>query len=253
MGRVAGKTALIHGAWNNEGAAVAKLFALEGANVVLTHNGELNALASVQVIAEEIHTISCQAIISELDVTSTASWTRTLETTLEVYKHIDIWVNILGATSTNRLENESVASWEKTIREYTTGFSLGIQAFIPVFRHRGGSIVNVALTSESLSPRLGNAVVASGGANRILTRNAAVQYAELGIRINSVYVGSLHEENEAGNPTNPIGRLATPKDVAFAVLYLASDEATFVTGSELIIDGGSQAVAKRGVLRVGSR
>jgi NAD(P)-dependent dehydrogenase (short-subunit alcohol dehydrogenase family) len=241
MGRLSGKIAIINGLSSQVDAAVARLFAKEDARVILTHNGQ----DSVLELADEIIQAGGEAIALRLDVTSTQSWAQLVKLTVEAYGRIHILVNVTAQPSILKLEQETVASWEQALHRNTTGISRGIKTVAPELRDSGGSIVNVVSTA-AITPNLGNAISASEGANRIISKSAAIEYAEAGIRVNSVYIGNIH----FGVVTDiPIGRKGTSEDAAYAVLFLASDEASFITGSELVVDGGSSARAKRDIVR----
>jgi len=245
MGKLAGKTAIVYAEWRegDSASAVAGLLAGEGAAVVLAHSSA--GPGSANAVVRAITSAGGQAVAYPLDAVSPASWREATDCVMQEFGRLDIWVNVAESCGNGRLEEETVASWERTIREYGSVLSHGLQAVVPALRRQGGAIVHVASVEDALIPRSGNAMAAAAGAARIAARSAAVAHAVNGIRVNTVFVGAMRETDR---PIVPLGRSATPNDVANAVLFLVSDEAAFVTGSELVVDGGLHAVAKRGVI-----
>lgn len=245
MGRLTGKVAVVGGSASVVGAAIAQLFAWEGAKVVAADSNQ----AAVRELSEAICRFGGEAIPFALDAASSASWRQLVETSVGTHGHIHILVTTAIAVSRLKLEQETAATWERTFTSLATGAALGIGAAAPALRASRGSIVNVG-TTAALTAHAGNAVTAAQGGIRMLTRSAAIEYAADGIRVNSVLAGGLEEEDAADIPA---GRRATARDVAYATLFLASDEAAFVTGGELIVDGGSAARARQDVVTRRSR
>ena len=229
------------------GAAEAKMFAREGAKVVI---GDVLDDEGRRTEAE-INEMGGECLYVHLDVSSEESWTSAVAETVSRFGKLDILVNNAGVVSRVMLEDLSVAEWDRVMDINAKGVFLGTKAAIPEMRKAGGgSIVNIS----SISGFTGQAYVstvynASKGAVRIFTKSAAVQYASEGIRVNSVHPGPIDTPMTAVRQCDaaaqaesiarvPIGRTGKPDDVAYGVLYLASDESSFITGSELVIDGG---------------
>ena len=242
--RLEGKVALISGGARGMGAEEALLFAREGAKVVIA-----DVLDEGRDIAAQIG--GGQAIFARLDVTSEGDWQRAVSLAEEVYKRLDILVNNAGVSAVGGIEDTTEEEWDRVMAVNAKGVFLGTKYAIPAMqRAGGGSIINISsqlgivAMSES-SPQY----IASKGAVRLLTKSTAIQYAADGIRCNSVHPGPIVTPMTEGRRSDPavrelmtsripLGRYGEAIDVAYGVLYLASDEASFVTGSELVIDGG---------------
>lgn len=248
--RLEGKVALISGGARGQGAAEARLFAREGAKVVL---GDILDDLGAQVEAE-IRELGGDAVYIHLDVTREGDWAAAVQTAVDRYGKLDILVNNAGIVSWGKLEDSSGEEWDRIMEVNGKGVFLGTRAVIEEMqRAGGGSIINIS----SISGLVGQDTVqaaynASKGAVRLLTKTTAIQYAAEGIRANSVHPGSIATPMTAArqsDPENlrqsvartPLGRIGQPEDIAYGVLYLASDESAFVTGSELVIDGGYTA------------
>lgn len=245
--RLAGKVALISGGARGMGAAEGRLFAREGARVVL---GDILADEGRQVEAE-IRAKGGEAVFVPLDVTREADWTRAVATTVERFGKLDVLVNNAGISQTGRVEETSVEDWDHVMAVNARGVFLGTRAAIPAMRRAGGgSIVNISSQLGLVGTDHSSAQYqASKGAVRLLTKATAIQYARERIRANSVHPGPIATpmtERRRADPDHvkmmlsriPLGRFGEADEVAYAVLYLASDESSFVTGSELVIDGG---------------
>ena len=246
--RLDGKVAIITGAAGGQGAEEAKLFANEGAKVLATDV----QTESLEKVVNDIIKFGGEAIAVKHDVTSPDEWKTVVDTAVEKFGKVDILVNNAGITGfiTQPIEDLDEATWDKILDINTKGPFLGIKAVIPEMKKAGGgSIVNIS--SLSGINGVGNAAYnSSKGGLRLLTKNVALDYGKHNIRVNSVHPGTIdtpmidmftsdkevREMTLAGIPLNVLGE---PSDVAYGVLYLASDEAKFVTGIELIIDGGS--------------
>ena len=248
--RLEGKVAIVSGGARGMGAAEAKLFASEGAKVVI---GDVLEDEGRKVEAE-INETGGDAVFIPLDVVSESDWQRAVSTTVERFGKLDILVNNAGIAVWGVLEDTTNEDWDRVMDVNAKGVFLGTKAAIPEMRKAGGgSIINISSVSgligqESVQPVYN----ASKGAVRIFTKAAALQYAKEGIRVNSVHPGSVNtkmiadrinspEGRERSRSITPLGRVAEPIEIAYGVLYLASDEASFVTGSELVIDGGFTA------------
>ena len=242
--RLEGKVALISGGARGMGAEEALLFAKEGAKVVIG-----DVLEEGRDIAAQIP--AGQAIFVRLDVTSEADWQRAVSMAEEVYKRLDILVNNAGVSAVGGIEDTTEEEWDRVMDVNAKGVFLGTKYAIPAMqRSGGGSIINISsqlgiVAMNESSPQY----IASKGAVRLLTKSTAIQYAAEGIRCNSVHPGPIVTPMTEGRRSDeavrelmesriPLGRYGEAIDVAYGVLYLASDEASFVTGSELVIDGG---------------
>ncbi len=247
MGRLEGKVALISGGARGQGATEARLFAQEGARVVL---GDVLDAAGKQV-EEAIRAQGGEATYVHLDVTHEADWVEAVGTAVNRYGKLDILVNNAGIVLRKGIEDTSEADWDRIMAVNAKGVFLGTKHAIPAMRRAGGgSIVNISSISGlvAIGPP---AYIASKGAVRLFTKGTAVQHARDNIRCNSVHPGGvdtpMRQEGLADlSPAErderlrhvPLGRVATTEEIAYGVLYLASDESSFVTGSELVIDGG---------------
>jgi cyclopentanol dehydrogenase len=245
--RLAGKVALISGGARGMGAAEARLFAREGARVVIGDILDAEGRAVEAAIAAS----GGSAIYVHLDVTSEADWARAVDAAVSRFGRLDVLVNNAGVGGGSLLEHTTAEAWDRGMDVNAKGVFLGTRAAIPAMRRAGGgSIVNISsqlglVGLERSSPWY----QASKGAVRTLTKLTAVQYARERIRANSVHPGPITTpmtEARRGDPGHyeymvsriPLGRYGEPDEVAYGVLYLASDESSFVTGSELVIDGG---------------
>ena len=245
--RLDGKVAFISGGARGMGAAEARMFAREGARVGV---GDLLE-GEGRKVEEEINETGGEAFYVRLDVTSEADWTAAISATVERFGKLDVLVNNAGVSANSMLEDTSVEEWDRVMDINAKGVFLGTRAAIPEMRKAGGgSIVNISsqfglVGAEYSSPQY----QASKGAVRLLTKSAAIQYAEDGIRVNSVHPGPVvtamtearradREQYQLSLSRVPMGRYGEPDEIAYGVLYLASDESSYVTGSELVIDGG---------------
>ncbi|HIB10769.1 MAG TPA: glucose 1-dehydrogenase [Dehalococcoidia bacterium] len=245
--RLEGKVVFISGGAQGMGAAEARLFAAEGAMVaigdVLEEEGRR--------VAAQIGEAGGKAIFLALDVTSESQWQDAIAATVAEFGKLDILVNNAGIGGHGTVENTTVADWDRVMDINAKGVFLGTKSAIPELRRAGGgSIINISsqlglVGVDNSSPQY----QASKGAVRLLTKSTAIQYAGEGIRANSVHPGPIvtpmteagradPERNELTLSRIPLGRHGEPGDVAYGVLFLASDESSFMTGSELVIDGG---------------
>ena len=248
--RLENKVALISGGARGMGAAEARMFAREGAKVVI---GDVLEAEGRQVEAE-INEVGGECVFVHLDVTQEAEWQQAVETAVSRFGKLNILVNNAGIVLRGVLEDTSSEDWDRVMAVNAKGVFLGTKAAIPEMRKAGGgSIVNIS----SMSGMVGQSYIqpvynASKGAVRIFTKSAAIQYAKEGIRVNSVHPGPIDtpmagerlnnaELQRQADERSPMGRTAHPDEVAYGVLFLASDEASFMTGSELVIDGGATA------------
>ncbi len=243
MGRLDGKVALISGGARGQGAVEAKLFASEGAKVVF---GDILD-AEGKAVEADIRQAGGDATYIHLDVTQEADWQQAVATAVSTYGKLDILVNNAGILRRENIEETSKELWDTVLAVNATGVFLGTKHAIPAMRDAGGgSIVNISSVSGMIA--LGApAYNASKGAVRVFTKVTAVHHAKDHIRCNSIHPGPIDTpmtqtsdsaRRQAIVDAVPLGRYGTSEDIAYGVLYLASDEANFVTGSELVIDGG---------------
>ena len=254
--RLQGKVALITGAATGIegqtmgfGGASARLFAQEGARVVLTDINESDGAKTAAQIAES----GGDAIFKRLDVTSERDWSEAIDATMSRFGALNILVNNAGTGARTTVEETTEEIWESQMNVHAKGTFLGTKHAIPEMRRAGGgSIINVSSIFGLIGSKSSTAYHAAKGAIRIFTKAAAVQYALDNIRVNSVHPGfalTPLTEDAFSDPelmaprvaSIPLGRLGNANDIANGILYLASDESSFVTGSELVIDGGFTA------------
>ena len=245
--RLAGKVVLISGGARGMGAAEARLFAREGARIVL---GDILD-AEGKAVEAEVNAMGGEAVFVHLDVTRETEWAQAVALAVRRFGKLNVLVNNAGIGGASRVEDTTAEAWDRVMAVNAKGVFLGTKAAIPAMRQAGGgSIVNISsqlglVGMDDSSPQY----TASKGAVRLLTKTTALQYAREGIRCNSVHPGPIvtpMTEQRRAEPAVyqrmlsriPLGRYGEPDEVAYAVLYLASDESSFVTGSELVIDGG---------------
>lgn len=239
MGRVDGKVALISGGARGMGAADARALVAEGAQVLI---GDLLEEEGAKLAIE----LGDAARFVHLDVTRPESWRHAVDSCVEAFGKLDVLVNNAGIANVNTLENFSLEQWQKIIDINLTGTFLGMQAVVaPMKAAGGGSIINVA-SIEGLrgSPGLYGYVASKFGV-RGLAKAAALELAEHNIRVNSVLPGLVRTRMTIAIPDDflqiPLGRGAKPAEVAACVLYLASDESSYSTGADFVVDGGLTA------------
>jgi len=247
--RLEGKVALISGGARGQGAVEARMFASEGAKVVI---GDILDDLGRQVEAE-IAVVGGDITYVHLDVTSEADWEDAVRTAVDNYGGLNILVNNAGILIRANVEDTTEEDWDRIMDINAKGVFLGTKASIPAMRDAGGgSIINISSVAGLQGSPQSAAYSSTKGAVRILTKSTAIQYAKENIRCNSVHPGiiytdmtsdSLDTEEGQRNWMNrvPIGRLGQSEDVANGVLFLASDESSYMTGSELVIDGGITA------------
>lgn len=252
-GRLAGKVVLITGGANGVrgrlmgfGGAFAWMAAREGAAVVVTDVDEQAGALT----ASQIAGTGAAASFARLDVTSSAQWGRVVEDVLGAHGRLDVLVTAAGIQALCDIQETSDEIWERAMAVHSTGTFLGIRAAAPAMRRAGGgSIVNVSSIAAMVGSPSNTAYHAAKGAVRSLTKAAAVQLAPDRIRVNSIHPGYADTPFTTGPFSEPgalerrlanvpMGRLGTADEVACAILYLASDESAYVTGTELVVDGG---------------
>ncbi len=246
--RLAGKVAIISGAASGMGAATARMFAREGAKVViadvLEHEGRQLASA-----------IGDSARFEKLDVTSEANWAAVVAATVKAFGKLDVLVNNAGISGSAEQDFYSTEAWHRIMGINATGVFFGIKHAVPAMRAAGGgSIVNLSSIAGIIgSEHVHMAYNASKAAVRLMTKSVAVQHAKDGIRANSVHPGIMPAMRTSGRTADPAIRAERMKvipmrrpgevdEVAYAVLFLASDESSYITGSEIHVDGGAIAI-----------
>ena len=244
--RLEGKVAIVSGASGGMGAEEARLFAREGAKVVIADIIDDGGEA----VARQIEDSGGEAIYVHTDVTSAESWDALVETTLDKYGKIDILVNNAGISSGSHEDPLDIDGWTRIMDVNATGVYLGTRSVIPTMQQAGsGSIVNISSIMGFVGGEGGHpAYHASKGAVRIFTKATAVRYGPDGIRANSIHPGFMppmrssnvrsDDQRQELIDLTPLRRTGETIEVANGVLFLASDEASFVTGTELVIDGG---------------
>jgi len=248
--RLEGKVAIITGGARGQGATEARMFAQEGASVVI---GDVRDELGMQVEAE-IRELGGEAVYLHLDVTNQDDWHRAIQTAEERFGKVDVLVNNAAIVLRKDIEETTGDDWDQIMDINAKGVFLGTKAVIPAMRRAGGgSIINISSISGlvSIGPP---AYIATKGAVRLFTKSTAIQYASENIRANSIHPGSVDtdmrreglgsqtpEEIQARIDNIPLGRVGTTEDISYGALFLASDESSFMTGSELVIDGGYTA------------
>jgi NAD(P)-dependent dehydrogenase (short-subunit alcohol dehydrogenase family) len=245
--RLEGKVAIISGGARGMGAVEARLFAKEGAKVVIADILEDEG----RKLEAAIKAAGGEALFVRLDVTNESDWQNAVATAVSRFGKLDVLVNNAGISGRGKVEDTTVEDWDRVMEVNAKGVFLGTKAAIPAMRQAGGgSIINISsqlglVGTDHSSPQY----QASKGAVRLLTKATAIQYAKEGIRTNSVHPGPIvtpMTETARADPERhqmmlsriPMGRYGQPEEVAYGVLYLASDESAYMTGSELVIDGG---------------
>ena len=250
MDRVKNKVAIVTGGAGGLGKAQAFLLASEGAKVVVTDVEE----GSIAAIAAEIGRTGGKAVAMKLDVTSESEWQSAIDQTLELFGRLDILVNNAGVIIYKKIEDTTLAEWQWLMRVNLDGVFLGTKSAISAMKKTGGgSIINIASVAGLIGNPDASAYHASKGGVRQFSKAAAIECSKAGydynIRVNSIYPGVMdtqmaddlkkdESKYRAALSWHAMGHFGEPNDVAYGVLYLASNESKFLTGSELVIDGG---------------
>jgi NAD(P)-dependent dehydrogenase (short-subunit alcohol dehydrogenase family) len=248
--RLEDKVVLVTGAASGMGASMARIFAREGAKVVVADVLEEEGRG----VVADITRANGAAIFRRLDVSNETEWKAAVDATLAEFKKLDILVNDAGLSGSAVEDLFDTAAWDRLMAVNARGVFLGMKFAIPVMKAAGGgSIVNISSIS-GITGQHGIHVGynASKGAVRTLTKAAAVQHGRDNIRVNSVHPGLMPPMRSSGRTADPevrgrmlqqvpLGRAGRVEEVANAVLFLASDEASYITGAELWVDGGSLA------------
>jgi NAD(P)-dependent dehydrogenase (short-subunit alcohol dehydrogenase family) len=249
MGRLDGKVALISGGARGQGACEARMFCQEGAKVVF---GDILDDQG-QALESELKAAGAEATYVHLDVTKQGEWRDAIAVAERLYGPVNVLVNNAGILIRKGIEDTTEEEWDRIMGINVKGVFLGTKAVLPSMRRAGGgSIVNLSSTAGLVGSNTSAAYTATKGAVRLFTKATAVQNVKDGIRCNSVHPGPIATDmisemqaDEAGWQARlrnlPMGRAGTPEEVAYGVLFLASDESSYMTGSELVIDGGTTA------------
>ena len=252
-GRVAGKVVLITGGASGIGLASAEACAREGAVVVIT---DVNVTEG-ETQAKRLVAAGLTVEFLPQDASSEADWRRVVDEIVRRHGMIDVLVNNAGLVVIAPIEQETLEGWRRTQAVNMEGVFLGAREAVRVMKERGGSIINISSIEGIIGEPLVPAYNASKGGVRTLTKSVALYCAQQGyrIRVNSVHpgyigtplvanaIGALPPEQAAALQQDllgriPLGRLGEPREIAAGVLFLASDESSYMTGSELVIDGG---------------
>lgn len=254
MGRLDGKVALVTGGGSGLGEAMVRLFANEGAKVVLT---DINEARGNEII-DDIKGDGKEALFLKQDVTKEEDWESTVDKILETYGELNVVVNNAGIGALRDIENTTLEDWNKVISINLDSVFLGTKHAILGMKKNNsvGSIINVSSILGLVGDGNAAAYNASKGGVRLLTKSAALHSAnsKYNIRVNSIHPGYVktplvdealdegHASVKLLESLHPMGHLGEPEDMAQGVLFLASDESKFMTGSELVIDGGYTAI-----------
>jgi 3alpha(or 20beta)-hydroxysteroid dehydrogenase len=244
MAKLAGKVALITGAAAGQGRADAELFVREGAAVMLTDIDR----AQGEAVAARLSQAGGRAAFRAQDVASEEAWTEVVAATVAAFGGLHILVNNAGTIARQGILETRLDDWNRTLAVNLTGPLLGMKHCAPAIREvGGGAIVNISSTA-GMTAYDDAAYTASKWGLRGLTKTAALQFAAWNIRVNSIHPATIAETGfarhggegfaEAAAAAIPLGRLGLPRETAELVLFLASDEAAFITGAEIAIDGG---------------
>jgi NAD(P)-dependent dehydrogenase (short-subunit alcohol dehydrogenase family) len=263
MDRVKGKVVIVTGGAGDIGAAAAVIMAKEGATLVITDVDEVKGRR----VAERIGREGGKALFLKHDVTSEEGWAAVTEKTLSEFDKLDVLVNNAGVSARTAIEDTPLEEWNWVLNVNLTGVFLGTKHGIRAMKRNGsGSIINISSVAGLVGMAADvSAYAASKGGVRLFTKAAAIQCSKAGhgynIRVNSIHPGftltsmldkalrteaestgrSYEEVKKIREEWVPMGRLGTPEDVAYAILFLASDESSYMTGAELVIDGGFTA------------
>jgi 3(or 17)beta-hydroxysteroid dehydrogenase len=254
MARLEGKTALVTGGAMGIGKACCELFAREGANVVVSDVREKEGRAVAGAIAAD----GGAAVFTKLDVSQEEEWKKAMDFAREQYGGLNVVVNNAGIAEATDVEHETLDAWRHLQSINLDGVFLGIKHAVAAMKGHGGSIINLASIEGIIGDPTLAAYDASKGGVKLLTKSAALYCARAGygIRVNSICPGYIWTPmvqkfvNSTPDPEatkkhivglHPLGHLGEPNDIAYGALFLASDESKFMTGSELVIDGGYTA------------
>ncbi|MDF1478311.1 SDR family oxidoreductase [Leifsonia sp. H3M29-4] len=235
MNRLQDKIAIVTGAGRGIGRSIAELFAAQGATVIATSQHPHSDFAP----GIEFH---------QQDVADAAGWDTLVAGVIDRHGRVDVLVNNAGIIAYETLDVLTMEDWNRVIAVNQTGVWLGMRAVMPsMLAHGNGSIINVSSIWGNAAVAGAHAYHATKGAVRNMSKNAAITYATQGVRVNSIHPGFIAtpltdaqapEVNEFVVGMTPMGRAGRPEEIAHGAVFLASDESSFVTGAELVIDGG---------------
>ena len=250
MGRLTDKVCLITGTASGIGKATAELFAIEDAIVICTDIDKKNG----KKVAEQLKSKNKRCTFYHLDVTNEDSWKNVIDSLQKAFGKLDVLINNAGQLLMKTIQDTSLNEWEFIQKVNVTSMFLGTKLALPLMRKsNGASIVNLSSIYGLVGAPNAVAYEASKGAIRLLTKGAAAEYADHGIRVNSVHPGVIETpmadhlladtsiKSQILGPTL-LRRAGKPNEIAAAILFLASDDASFMVGSELVVDGGYSCV-----------
>ena len=251
MGRLAGKKALITGAAGGIGSATARAFVAAGADVYLT---DLNATSIFELVNELKDAPGSGKVAgSALDITDPADWDRAVAAACDLFGGLNTLVNIAGVMAWPGVEETDLELWNKIVTINQTGPWLGMKAAMPALLESGNaSIINTSSILGLIGSGAGTAYQGAKGAVRLISKTAAVEYGARGVRVNSLHPGVIatpmtkeildaEGEDNVDIQRTPMKRPGRPEEIAAGFVFLASDDSSFMTGSELVIDGGITA------------
>ncbi len=228
-----------------QGKEMARLFAQEGASVILT---DMNMEGKE--VAAEISSEGGDANFIQMDVTNLGDWGKVAKFIKDTYQNLDILVNNAGIAGRSSIEDMTETEWQKVMDVDAKGVLLGMKSMLPLLKkNKQGSIVNNSSIWALVGSGLSASYHAAKGAARMLTKTAAIEFAPFGIRVNCIHPGvvqtalteSLLADPKESWRIGPIGRPAEPVEIAYAALFLASEESSYITGIDLPVDGGYTA------------
>ncbi len=237
MGRVDDKVVLVSGGARGMGAAHAKALVSEGARVVIGDVLDEDGRAVAEKLGESAH-------FEHLDVTDPDGWQKLVDAALDRFGRLDALVNNAGIVKVGPLRGSSVSDWQRVLDVNLTGAYLGMRAAIePMIDGGGGSIVNISSVEGLAGSAHLHSYVAAKFGLRGITKSAAVELAQYNIRVNSIHPGLVHTPMSKGVTAEfmtpiPMRRGASPAEVSIFVVFLVSDESTYATGAEFVVDGG---------------
>jgi cyclopentanol dehydrogenase len=249
-GRLEGKVAIVTGAARGMGKVETELFAKEGAKVVAADILEDEA----KQVAENLNKNGYEAMACKLDVSKSEEWEKVVDAVVEKWGKVDVLVNNAGIFPTSGIETATEEEWDRVMNINAKSQFLGIKYVLPAMKKAGkGSIINISSIAGLIGTGMAVAYHASKGASRLLTKTVAAELAKYNIRVNSIHPGIIRtqmvqdflkdeETTRQALGTTALGRPAEPEEVANGALFLASDESSFMTGSEVVIDGGYTAL-----------